>query len=765
MKRKGLIYRSIWPLLILFLASCSNTKYLPENEALYTGATVKVSGDDLSRKKRKALTSELNALTRPKPNRKFLGMRFKLWVYNIAGNPKSETSFRGKLKNKTGEPPVLLSSVKLTRNSDVLENYLENHGYFQASVTADTTVKHKKATATYTVKTGVQYVIDTVRFELDSSFLANTIRQTEKKSLLKRGEPFNLDMIKIERERIDAYLKDNGFYYFNPEHLLIETDSTIGNHKVNMYVTLKRGIPPSAKEMYTIKDVMIYTNFRLNAASDTTANTGTLYKGYNVVDRNKQFKPYLFETAMQFQPNDIYNRKDHNLSLSRIINMGVFKFVKNRFEKVPNSPFAQLNTYYYLTPYPKKSIRAEINGTSKSNNLVGSNIAVSWRNRNTFRAGELLKITASGGAEIQYSSAQKGYNVYRLGLEGSLSFPRFLIPFFRLDTKGAFVPKTNMMVGYDMLNKSKLYTLNSFRTSYGWAWKENLYKEHQFNPIAVNYVQPLNVTPEYEEMIKTDPTLAKAIEKQFILGNTYNFTYDTRIDKPAHATGVYFSGTLDMSGNLAGLIFGDSSKGKSGQVFGAVFSQYVKGEADLRYYLRTGTHSSWANRLIIGGSLPHGNSKSLPYIKQFFSGGTNSIRAFRNRNVGPGTYYDVNQTGVPDQTGDIKLELNTEIRAKLFSIVEGAAFVDAGNIWLYNEETLKPGAKFTKDFYKELAVGAGVGLRLDVSILIVRLDVAFPLRKPWLPDGERWVIKQIDLGNGEWRKNNIIWNLGIGYPF
>ncbi len=163
--------------------------------------------------------------------------------------------------------------------------------------------------------------------------------------------------------------------------------------------------------------------------------------------------------------------------------------------------------------------------------------------------------------------------------------------------------------------------------------------------------------------------------------------------------------------------------------------------------------------------MPHGNSKSLPYIKQFFSGGTNSIRAFRNRNVGPGTYYDVNQTGVPDQTGDIKLELNTEIRAKLFSIVEGAAFVDAGNIWLYNDDPLKQGAQFTKNFYKELAVGAGVGLRLDVSILIVRLDVAFPLRKPWLPDGERWVIKQIQLGNSQWRKDNIIWNLGIGYPF
>lgn len=747
------------------MASCSNTKHLPANDALYLGATVKVKAEGLGKKKRKALATELTSLTRPRPNRKFLGIRFKLWIYNLAGNPTSETSFRGKLKNKTGEPPVLLSEVSLTRNADILQNYLQNKGFFQAEVTGDTTVKHKKARATYKVNTGKQYIIDTIRYEMDSSFLGNTIRQTEKQTILKRGEPYSLDVIKLERERIDAYLKDNGFYYFNPEYLMVETDSTIGNNRVNMYVVLKPGLPRNAKEMYTIKDVVIYTNFRLNANTDSSRRGGELYKGYTVVDRAKLYKPYLFEQAMQFQPNDIYNRKDHNLSLNRLINLGVFKFVKNRFERDTTSPFAQLNTYYYLTPNPKKSLRAELNGTSKSNNLVGTNLSVSWRNRNTFRAGELLKITASGGAEVQYSSAQKGYNVYRIGLEGSLTFPRFLIPFFKINPKGGFVPKTNMLVGYDMLNKRKLYTLNSFRASYGYAWKESLYKEHQFNPISINYVQPLNVTDEYKAQMALDPTLEKAIEKQFILGSTYNFTYDDRIDKQAHSSGFYFSGTLDASGNLAGLILGDSNSGKSGQLFGAVFSQYVKGEADLRYYLQTGAKSSWANRLIIGASLPHGSSRSLPYIKQFFSGGTNSIRAFRNRGLGPGTYYDVTQTGVQDQTGDIKLELNTELRGKLFSIVEGAAFVDAGNIWLYNNDPNKPGAQFSKTFLKEIAIGAGLGLRLDVTILIIRLDVAFPLRKPWLPDGERWVVDKIQFGNSAWRKDNLIWNLGIGYPF
>jgi outer membrane protein insertion porin family len=765
---KQLIFALLIPAFALSVTSCSNTKKLPADEALYLGATVKIRDRDnkMGAKKRKNMRNELEKLTRPRPNKKILGVRFKLFMYNLAGNPKKETSFRGWIKNKLGEPPVLLSDVNLNNNTAILSNYLQNIGYFQADARGDTTVKNKKATATYTVRPGPQYFIDTVSFELDSSFLDNTIRQCVPKTILKRGQPYNLEMVKLERQRIDAYLKESGFYFFSPDFILINVDSTIGNNKVNMYVQIKPGTPKQGKEMYTIKNVYLFTNFRLNqAASDTAIKDAELYKGYYVVDRAKKYKPYMFEQSMQFDPGDIYSRTDHNLSLNRLVSLGVFKFVKNRFEIVPNSPFSQLNTFYYLTPLPKKSLRAEINGTSKSNNLVGSNASISWRNRNTFRAGELLSITASGGAEVQYSSNLKGYNVYRVGLEGALVFPRFLVPFVKINTKGGFVPKTNIMAGYDLLNKQQLYSLNSFRASYGYSWKESLYKEHTFNPISINYVQPLKVTDEYKAQILLDPTLNKTIEKQFILGSTYNFTYNEMVDKPKNATGFFFSGTADVSGNLAGLILGDSSRGKSGQILGAAFSQYAKVEADFRIYRRLGSEASWANRLIIGASIPHGNSRSLPYIKQFFSGGTSSLRAFRNRALGPGSYNGSDTSLIPDQTGDIKLELNTELRTNLFSVVDGAAFIDAGNIWLYNSDPNKPGAQFSKNFLKEIAVGTGLGLRIDVSVLVIRLDVAFPIRKPWLPEGERWVIKQIQFGNPTWRKENLIFNIGLGYPF
>jgi outer membrane protein assembly factor BamA len=233
--------------------------------------------------------------------------------------------------------------------------------------------------------------------------------------------------------------------------------------------------------------------------------------------------------------------------------------------------------------------------------------------------------------------------------------------------------------------------------------------------------------------------------------------------------GFYFNGLVDLSGNIAGLVKKSVIKsGDTARIFGAPFSQYLKLETDFRYYRQLGNESVWASRIDVGTGFPYGNSKELPFIKQFFIGGNNSLRAFRSRALGPGTYdAQANDTlgFIPDQSGDIKLELNTELRFKVFKPVYGAVFVDAGNIWLYNENANKPGAHFTKDFLNQLAAGTGLGIRVDITILVLRLDVAFPIRKPWLSASNRWVINQIDFGSSEWRKNNLVFNLAIGYPF
>lgn len=742
---------------ICCLSACSITHKVPAGDALYTGAAVKIDGPGLKNGQRKNLQSELEELTRPVANKKILGVPFKLIMYNVGGF----------VRKKLGEPPVLLSSLSLDRNTKILQSTLENQGYFQASVQGDTIVKNRKGKAIYTVQAGKQYTIHEIQLDKDSSALQKQIDASYEYTLLKAGKPFNLAIIKSERERIDAYLKEKGFYYFDPDFLLIEADSTIGDNKVNLYLKIKPGTPQKARRAYTIRDVYIFPGYKLSGgAADTLKSDAEYYKGYYVVDKQKVYKPAMFGQSMQFNPGDIYNRTDHNQSISRLVNLGVFKFVKNRFEAVRNLDSAQLDTYYYLTSLPKKSLRADVNASTKSNNLTGSSITVGWRNRNTFRGGELLSIDATAGFEVQFSGQLKGFNTYRAGLETKLTFPRFVIPFFTLNTRGGFVPKTNILLAYDILRKEKLYTMNSFRAGFGYSWKETISKEHELNPIAINYVQPLEITPLYDSSAANNPSLQKAVEKQFIIGSNYNYNYN-QLSGNNSMSGLYFNGNIDLSGNVAGLLTGaDAKNGNPKTIFNAQFSQYVKLEGDVRYYFKIASGTIWANRIIAGFGYPYGNSTALPFIKQFFSGGNNSIRAFRSRSLGPGTYKDVNNvTFLPDQSGDIKLELNTELRVKLFSIVQGAIFVDAGNIWLYNKDPEKPGAQFSSSFLKELAVGTGAGLRFDISFLVLRLDVAFPLRKPWLPESDRWVIDRVKFGSATWRRDNLVFNLGIGYPF
>jgi outer membrane protein insertion porin family len=750
----------------LFFMACNSTKYIPANDALYTGASIQIDSSKLTHKQKKKLKANLLTLTRPKTNSKILGLRVKLWIYNLSGKPKKKKSIRGWIKEKFGEPPVLASSLDLEHNSKVLQSYLQNKGYFQAVVDGDTIAAHKKTRALYHAQPWDVYTIHSVNLIRDSSAENKAIAADFSETFLKKGKPFDLDVIKAERDRIDADLKENGFYFFSPDFLLVQADSNLMSHQVNMYVKVKPGIPTEAQHPYDIKDVFIYANYSLTGpARDTSMKNAIEYNKFYLIDSAKLYNPRMFDDALRFQPGDTYTRSDHNISLSRLINLGLFKFVKNRFEIAPAVDSPALNTFYYLTPLPKKSIHGEVVGVSKSDNLVGSQVTLGWRNRNTFKGGELFSIDAYGGFEVQYSSGETGYNTYRAGLDTKLAFPRFIVPFVKLNTRSAFVPKTEIELGYDFLNKIRLYTLNSFRGSFGYDWKESIRKEHQLNPISIIYVQPLNVTQEYMDSALINPTLLLAIQKQFILGSNYNFTFNQLVGKrPPNA--FYFNGNIDLSGNIAGLLTGANTKaGKTVYLFNLDFSQYIRGETDFRFYHTEGS-TIWANRIDVGFGYPYGNSTALPFIKQFFVGGTNSVRAFRSRSVGPGTYTPPYANNfLPDQSGDIKLELNTELRAHLFSIVNGAIFVDAGNVWLYNDDPLKPGGKFTGEFLQQLAVGTGVGLRFDVSILVIRVDLAFPLRKPWLPNDQRWVINQIAFGSSEWRSENLVFNFGIGYPF
>ncbi len=763
------VYRTILIIGILFLSACNITKRVPKGDALYTGATVKISDSTLSKKEKKQIVDLTEHLPRPLPNSRFLGIPFKLLFYNLSGDPKKKGFIR-KFLRKIGQPPVLLSSVNVDYNTKVLTNYLENVGYFHAEGSGDTVVKRKRAQAIYTLTPGPVYTIQTVQFDVDSSALGRSIRNTLPKSLLKTGDHFNLDVIKTERERIDAILKEEGYYYFSPELLIINADSSIGDHKVNMHLLVKEKTPKVAKKPYIIDDVYIYPTYHLNGRrSDTSHISKSLYDGYYIVDPQKKFKPQLFPRILRFDSGDVYSRTDHNLTLSRLISLDVFKFVNNRFEISPNTEgdTGRLNTYYYLTPLPKKSLRAEISGNTKTNNYVGSLITVTFKNRNIFRGAEHFDVHADVGSEVQYSGYNSGYNTYRLGGGVSFSIPKFVVPFFKFNTTNAYVPNTKIDFSYDLLNRVKLYTLNSFTAQLGYSWKPNIKVQQDFNPFSINYVRALNVTQKYRDSIGSNPILKHAIDTQFVIGSNYTYTIDPLINNP-YGTGLYFSGLADLSGNVAGLLVApDATDGKK-KIFGTPISQYIKTQLDGRYYYAFSTKMRLANRIIFGFGYPYGNSTQLPFIKQFFIGGNNSIRAFRSRSIGPGTYRNPNADSVSffaDESGDIKLEMNTELRLKINSILEGAFFIDAGNIWLYNKDASRPGGEFTNKFLNQLAVGTGVGLRINLTILLLRIDLATPVREPWLPAGQTWVINQFDLGNKAWRRQNLVLNLAIGYPF
>ncbi|MGV8915645.1 MAG: BamA/TamA family outer membrane protein [Kaistella sp.] len=773
-------YRTVGVLaLMLFISSCSNTKFLQEGQMLYTGAKINIKNDTLTKKEKGNLKEALTDQLRPKPNSSFLGLRPRLYIYNITKEPKKEKGLSYWLKYKIGEKPVLLGDVDREFNKKIIVNYSENKGFFNAKASSDTISKNRKAKVIYDLKPGARYLISKVHFVEDSSVINSEIQAITDKTFLKAGNPFDLDVIKAERERIDEHLKNRGFYYFSPDNIVVQADSTVLKEpRVELFVKLKNNTPALAKDQFTIDKTIVFADYNIDDVKlgkyGVPYNTDSVevYNNLYIIDPEKKFKPKIFDRTLYFNQGDLYNRMDHNLSLNRLISLGVFKFVKNEFV-VSDSLTHKFDAYYLLTPRPFQSLRVETLGKTNSANYTGGEVNLNWTHRNFFKSAEQLKGSIYGAFDVQVGGPKDANNIIRFGANAELSIPRIVAP-FKFRSSSAYVPRTNVKLGYEYLSRTKLYTLHNFNTSFGYLWKENERKEHELKVLDVTLVAPQNISEEYQRKIDGDPlagipanpTLGRVVAKQLIFGPAYSYTY-TNTMLPKKNT-FYYKGSVDIAGTIAGLVSGaDAKAGKQKEIFNIPFSQYAKMEHDFRYYRKANEKSTLATRFIAGIGYPYGNSTTMPYVKQFFVGGSNSIRAFRARTLGPGSYDPRNEEAsfFFDQSGDIKLEMNAEYRANIYKFLNVAVFADAGNVWLINEDQYKPGGKFSKDFLKEIAVGAGVGLRLDFSILILRLDLAMPLRIPYYEEGDRWTFDKIDFGNGAWRRDNLILNIAIGYPF
>jgi len=394
LKRKILLRRNFLFLLsmIVLFASCNTTKHLPQGEALYEGSRIKFLGKDSAKNETKGLKEELGALLRPIPNKHVAGLNTDVMLYNLFYTEK-EKGFGGWLHKKVGMPPVLASSVDIDQNKKLLENRLENRGFFKASVRADTMVKDKKMHAVYTASLGGRYRFRNVSVTPDTGVMYNLLKTINTASLLTPGSFYNLDNVKAERTRIDSKLKQRGYYYFNPDFLIADADTTVGNHLIDVNWRVKKEVPARAKDQYQINDVVIYADYNPKDSS-SVKDSAYSYKGFTVIDPQKKYRPIVFSNTIVLKKGDLYNINAHNQSLSRLVSLGIYKFVRVHFEETDTADPRKLNAYYYLSAATRNSLRFEVSGLTKSNNSNGGEIKLSWGMRNIFNGGELFNISA-----------------------------------------------------------------------------------------------------------------------------------------------------------------------------------------------------------------------------------------------------------------------------------------------------------------------------------------------------------------------------------
>lgn len=757
--------------LIFIASSCSVQRFLPPGERLYREAQFKIERHKETRATAKALKNTLKLAARPKTNKFLLGQPYRVWFWYVIGEPRREKGLKAFLRNRLGEPPVLSSRINAKATAENMQSLLENTGYFHSTVQGDTiNTGSYFFKAKYTAQVQPQYKLGKIEWMSDSSALMDLLKlNSTTKGILKTGKPYTLSDITAERDRLDLFLKTQGYYYFNPDYLMSYADSTVGGRKVDLLLNIKKTTPIEAKQIFKINNITVFPNYSLASPKlDTGRSNIEIHDGLQIQDTMKRYKPRLFTQTITYRPGSIYNSREQNTTLNRLINLGTFKFVKNRFEPLKDSvafdTAYKMNVYYYLTPAKRNSLQAQIDGFTKENNYVGSQLSINYKNRNFFRGAEQFGVKAYGGFETTSGNDSVKNNNYRLGTEVTMRWPRYAIPFFRLKENNFYPPVTTALLGYEWFRKDIFYTKNLFRFNYEFTWKPNLPTQFTVAPIAISYLNATNVTDSFRKETFANPSLLLSVFSEAVLGTyglyTYNSDFKTKRNK------VYFQAGIDLSGNIAGLVTGAKNY-RSKTIFNVPFAQYVKLDADYHFTRKLKSNYEWANRILVGVGLPYNNSRLLPFTKLYTIGGSNSIRGFRSRTLGPGTYKPTGKDQRFFQIigGDYKLLANTEIRIPFTTQLHGTVFLDAGNIWTKDTILFGRPGKFTKDWPKEIAVATGFGVRFDATVLLIRGDLGIPLRKPYLPDGKRWVFDQIDFTSRSWRRENLILNIAIGLPF
>ncbi len=765
-------------LIFLVLTGCSTTKSLGKNELLYKGAGIHVQDQKGIKKIR--LEQDLQEYAQPQPNTEFLGiLPLGLWLYNLAGDSVPDKGVRHWIKYKLGDKPVVYENADAGWSANDMRNYLFSNGYFDAVLTTKKIVKGRKIRIEYDIDARRRYHIRNVTFpaltdsgKADSLIILIDSLKTE--SLVRPGDTYDLEKLKQERVRISDDLRNRGYFNFAPDYLIFRLDSSYSDKVVDVYLDLKKDVPADVKIKYYLNSITVHADYSLenqNLPADTVNQDGNRY-----IFHDQFIRPGVLSGAILLTKGSPYRFSDYSTSLNKLMGLGVYKFANIRYDMPSDSTGGNdLNASVFLTRTVPRSVRLDVEGVTKSNDFAGPGLSLSYRDRNLFRGAEDFNIDLSGSYETQITSNIKGLNSWQFGLNAGLKVPRFVFPFIDVNRVLArkYTPHTTFAAGYNLYDRSSEFTLHSADLSFGYNWRETLSKSHDFQLFTLNYSKLSHTSPAFDTLLNQNPFIRESFGEQFIFGLSYRYTYNDQL-KERKAVNTYFEFNGEMAGNMINLVQTLSSARTTGEknttVLGLPYSQYARGSLDLRFYLGGKKYNKLVNRWFVGIGVPYGNSNVLPYRKQFYTGGPNSIRAFRYRSVGPGSFSpDSSGSNIFfDQTGDIKAGGNLEYRFTIFRMLKGALFLDAGNIWLLHNEPQYAGSqglfKWSR-FFDDMAVGSGFGLRYDASFFVLRTDLGIPLRKPWLSEGRKWSIRTFDLSNPFWRRENLVLNIAIGYPF
>lgn len=778
----------------ILCSACSVTRKLSPGE--YFLQRVEIQDDKQTPKQERIRSTTLEEYVRQSPNKRFLGTNFYVWAYNLA-NPNKDNWWNN-LKRKVGEEPVLLDTLLTEKSAQNLKTYMDSRGYYSSQVeySIDTTRRRKRAFVSFKTIQNEPYRIKNISYDFRDNQLAPVIEADTASSLLKVGNIFDITVLDKERQRITSYLNDRGYYNFSINNIEYRVDTLGNNREASIRMIVKRNITGydergraimDNNRIFRITEINVMPEYdpatEREVASQRMVDT-TFYQGLNIISEGKpNVRPAVLRTAIPLTPNTLYNSSQVERTYSEIMSLGYFKSARIAFEELPRGVNDSLMVNYagegreaysprrfedikegYLrchilcSPTLKQSVNVELEGSTTSS-FYGASATVGYQNRNLFRGVETLNTSVTFGYEYMKAPNTSKRSANELGLTVGLSFPRFILP-FRLSTRNINMPRTKVEVSFNYQDRP-YYRRDLSRATWTYSWRSlNGRYSYQLRPVDINWINVGYMNNEFFNSLRNE-YLRQSYRTQAIVGLSGSYTYNNQ-NKNIGGNATLLRINFESAGNLMNLIgrtFSERTDEGYYNVLGVRFSQYVRGDVSLSRKIVLGEKTALAGRIFAGCGVPYSNSKALPFDRLFYVGGSNSMRGWTPRTLGPGN-TPAEDTPYPVQMGDMRLEGNLEFRFPIWGMFHGATFVDVGNVWyLGRDKTQVPadGVFHIDKFYKQLGMNTGLGLRIDITFVILRLDWGIQLHNPNRPEGQRWIH--------DFRWKNTALNFGVGYPF